>query len=108
MDPPAYYSDGLFVSYDLTPIQDPPGYNEWTKSEVRQRVQPQLSQLSQLCAATAIAGLPCVGRGRLPKGSAVTTVFLPLVVAVNTVTPLQRSLSDSHFSLRKRVSSFFP
>ncbi|KAG2492009.1 hypothetical protein HYH03_009739 [Edaphochlamys debaryana] len=59
IDEPQYYAGPLFVSYDVVPITDPPGYNDWNDTEamVSFHLDALDRQLTDAWHGIALAGL---------------------------------------------------
>ncbi|KXZ54677.1 hypothetical protein GPECTOR_4g743 [Gonium pectorale] len=59
IDPPPYYEEPLLVSYDVLPIQDPEGFNDWNDTEamVMTHLTALDSQLTDTWHGFALAAL---------------------------------------------------
>ncbi|GLC34363.1 hypothetical protein PLESTB_000737400 [Pleodorina starrii] len=59
IDPPSYHSDGLFLSYDVTEIEEPADFNNWTDTEamVQTHLRALDSQLTDTWHGLALAAL---------------------------------------------------
>eukprot|EP00198_Chlamydomonas_reinhardtii_P003196 XP_001692532.1 predicted protein [Chlamydomonas reinhardtii] len=59
IDPPPYYRNGVFLSFDVQPIADPAGFNEWNDTEamVQVHLNAMDSQMRDMWHGLALAAL---------------------------------------------------